>query len=374
MTDMMIIERAPTVDQLLRKSWDDLVGAGDFYASTDGLRYYEEVFHSRAWYLVGWSSNSSRIAAGLSCHFLDSGDPASPFTRLDQVIARLLGDTAGGSAEIRAKYLLPTLLCGSRTAGYSRALCRESNPSIRHQYLMRLMAEAETLAREVGARTMSFLYVDDNDLSLRAILQQQGWLSIKNGDYYLLDIVWEDFTEYLATFRSKRRISIQRERQKVRDAGIEIRVEKLDEYLIPGLAVLEEKLKRRYGSPRTAENIATSFRTLMHLYPGKVIVVIARHSDTIRGFGVFVQWRDNLITRDIGFDYDFQSDSHLPLYFEIAFYTPAEWAPSHGVRRIHYGMESDEAKRSRGCWAIEQTSFVKAFDSESEDFLRNILV
>lgn len=369
----MIIERARTVDQLLSENWDDLVGAGDFYASTDGFRYYEAFLRSRAWYLLGRSPTSQRLVAGLSCHFLDVEDPASPFTRLDQVLARLCGESAGASARMRAHYLLPALLCGSRTAGYSRALCRESHPSLRHRSLRRLVAEAETLAREVGARTMSFLYVDDNDGDLGAILPMQEWLTIRNGDYYVLDIAWTDFNGYLAPFQSKRRISIKRERQKLREAGIQMHVGPLDEAVIPELAALEELLKRRYGSPRTAENIATSFRTLLHLYPGRVTVVTARQLDAIRGFAIFVQWGDDLVARDTGFDYDFQGGSHLPLYFETIFYTPAEWAPTHGVRRIHYGMEADEAKRNRGCWAIGQTSFIKALDPEAEGFLRDLL-
>jgi uncharacterized protein len=344
--------------------WDALVGPGDFYASTDGLVLLHRLFPEKARYLL--RRDEGVLHCGLACYLLDDTSAPSRFTRIDEVLAVDPASLRAGATASDYHRLLPTLLCGARQAGPARLLCAANTRTQRYDHALRLLADAEEQGRSFGASSATLLYVDEDDHALRCALVDRGWLALPNASRHVLEIRWHDFEGYLACLSGARRNAVRRERRRLTDAGVTCTVVPLMETDLTELALLERNLKHRYGIPRSADDLQAALERLSRAGGPRAIVVRAHAQETTRGFLVLLRWRDELYARNVGFDYQFQDQTRTALYYEVVFYALAEWASTHGVRQIHYGIESDDAKRSRGCRAIRQTGFVRALTPEAE--------
>lgn len=355
------IECIDSADQLRAIGWDDLTGAGDFYLSTAWLRTLSGPSVGQPRFLVGRARGSDDLAATLACYRLDSNSTASAFIRLDQFLARQAASTDTCATDWSS--LLPTLVCGGRQLGMSRALTRELRSELRMEWIQALLAAVEHVAQACDAQSIAFLYVTSNDLALRECLRAAGYREFPSDQYHLLDILWSSFDGYLSRFDSHRRSAIRRELRKLSDAGVELVAGQLQLEDIPSLTTLEYNLVQRYRSARSRDLVqATLVKIATHL-PTSTLLVTAKHDGTVRGFALFISWRDELYARHVGFDYDFQAK--LPLYFATLFYRAAELAPGEGIKRIHYGIASDDAKLSRGCRALAQFAYAKGLSADA---------
>ena len=154
------------------------------------------------------------------------------------------------------------------------------------------------------------------------------------------------------------------------DAGVELQVGRLRREDVPVLTALEYNLVRRYRSARSRELVEATLLNIATHLAASTLLVTAKHDEAVRAFALFIAWRDELYARHVGFDYDFQAK--LPLYFATLFYQPAQAAPEEGVKRIHYGIASDEAKLSRGCRAVAQFAYAKGLSESSRAILERV--
>ncbi len=115
-------------------------------------------------------------------------------------------------------------------------------------------------------------------------------------------------------------------------------------------------LLARYGTPWPAARSAAALRETLAAFGTDAFVVTARDAACIRGFALVLRHQDRWYARQAGFDYEFKGN--LPLYFEVVFYRLIELAAAAGVRVIHYGLGSRDAKQSRGCLSCAQYCFV----------------
>jgi predicted N-acyltransferase len=314
--------------------------------------------------------DSDPLRAAVACYCLTSESRPSPFTRLDRIIAARVRERGDEPDDEALTTLLPTLLVGGRQAGPSRLL-RGAGSTVAD--VVGLIEGTVEVAAELGARTLVMPYVDASDRMLNEALQALGWLNVPASDYYQMDVAWADFDGYLASFDRHRRHAIRREISRVDSAGVQLAHEPMDYQLIPLLGKLSENLRRKYGSPRPAADIALSLQEFAEIAGDKVSLLTARHDGRVVGYVQIIQWRDDLVFRDLGFDYEFVERHELPLYFALGFYKAAQIAPTSNARCIHYGMGSGEAKVRRGCTAVQQTMYIRALDRESETLLGNTL-
>lgn len=361
------VERADTVEALVGAGWDELDRPGSFYVSTPWLRVAEIATPSDRVYLTT-NGPDGHVLAGLPCYVVDSTAPLV-FTRVDRVLSMLAAKRSPSRhpGDDWLSGLLPNLLCGGRQAGYT-SLPRASGADA--DAADRLLDAAEAAASEAGARSIAFLYVDADDSLLRESLLAADFVEFFHTHRCLLDVPWDDFDGYLAEFSSSRRVAIKRELRKVADAGVSLETVPMTEELAPRLAELELNLVRKYGGPRTAEQLEHTLRTLARCLEGRMSLSVARSDGEIYGFASLARWGNALYARHVGFDYDFQGK--LPLYFSVLFYEPVRHSIQAGVARIEYGMESLEAKLSRGCRAVPLYGYVKAAERERQERLREI--
>ncbi|GAA2139217.1 hypothetical protein GCM10009760_21190 [Kitasatospora kazusensis] len=353
--------------------WDGLLGHNDYYQSVQWLSYVE-LLDSPYWrYLVAGPSGGP-ARAGLTVHQINS--TASPFNRPDArlrlAVERLGGPVAAPFWGGLEEHLLPALALGGRTIGHSRVLLDAAEPEpVRRARLRELLAEAEELAVVRGLRSLSALYVDEHDRLLREELTAAGYLAFPNGAASHLRIDFEDFEGYLARFSPRRRRLVRREHHHVR-SQVEFTVGPLDEESAPTIAELGAANSRRYGWDVSTAAALLPHQLTLRAIPGVVETLTARDgAGRTLGALAFIQWRDEMYARQIGFDYERIGD--LPLYFELGFYRLIEEALSRGVRLIDYSIEKNDTKLSRGCAELAKYGYLKCLDGEVHTLLGRAL-
>lgn len=348
------------VEQLPAAQWDALVGPDDVFLSSRWLRVAEATAGTAMNYLL--SDGSGGLSGGLVTVL---AQPSSPWLlgRPDTLLEFSARDRLAGAAECLgalpgnpADALLPSLVCGGRHIGRTRTLVRGA-PDAEDcvTKIDELVAAAERLSREHGARSTVFPYVDERDTALREVLARRGYASYASGVYSWLPVPADGFAGYLATLSGHRRPRVRADRRRVADAGIDVRMEPLTPELIWPLAELETSLLTKYGgqwSPAQSEPI---FARILAELGADAVVSTAWADGRLCGFALFLRHGDRWHGHRGGFDYAAQGS--LPLYFDVAFYHPIERAAEAGVTEIHYGTGSTLTKRSRGCLSVGQHAF-----------------
>ncbi|HZD02528.1 MAG TPA: GNAT family N-acetyltransferase [Actinomycetes bacterium] len=359
------VSREDAVTALSALGWDSLAGPADFYLTTEWLPIAASVLRSgSAHYLVATDSGG-RLRAGLPGYLYDQASVPSPFTRIDRVLTRLLRERLGGSApphlEETLGQALPSLYCGAREISYSRLLLDPAlGCHLRREVIRRVAREAESTARDLGARSITFTYVNADDDVLRSSLRGEGFSEFFSSWSCVLDLPWSHFDEYLAGFKTHRRVTIRRERRRLAEAGVVFQVRQLTPDLAAELVALEVNLTRKYHSPRKPEQVERTLKALATQLAHRTVVITASLAGRISGFALFIRSGKRMYARHTGFHYERQGK--LPLYFALLFYEAIEHALRSGVTRIEYGTGSLDAKLSRGCTPLRQYGYFKGLE------------
>lgn len=343
--------------QVSRHGWADLLRPEDLYLDQRWLLVAERTAGCPMHYMV---LEKNRVGvAGLATALADETAPwvlGRPDTLLEfsaeagrpgaaEIIAALPG--------IPAQSLLPALVCGGRHMGRSRVVRRAGAA---RELVETLVVRAEELARQRGAASVAYPFVEESDTLLREVLEARGYLCHESGRYSTLRVGPSGFEEYLAGLSSGRRGAVRKERRKIRAAGVEMRMEPLSADLFPRLGELEEQLMAKYQISWTAAQTEHVLREMRDAFGDDATAVLAVAEGEIRGFVTFVKFKHHWHARQAGFDYAFQKQ--LALYFETLFYFPIEAASRLGVSVLHYGLGSEETKLSRGCTAETQYEYL----------------
>jgi predicted N-acyltransferase len=342
------------------EEWDALLGRDDFYLSTRWLQVVQQTARVPIHHLL--LRRGDATVAALTIAQLDQNAPWL-LGRPDTLLAHSAETGLPGAAACRADLpvdldaaLLPGLVCGGRHLGRTRVL--HANGA-RPYDIADLVAHAEDLAARRGLRSVSFLYVDDDNAPLRALLSERGYVSHESAQYCWLPLPPGGLDAYLDLFSAHRRRRMLAERRSIADAGVRVCVEPLTAAVLPRLGELEAELFAKYGLRDWRPEQSRRFlHQVLDELGQDALVSLARAGGEIRGFGLLLRRGDQWFAHRAGFDYAFQSEGRLPLYYEVLYYTPVELAEAAGVRAIHYGIGSTEAKRSRGCHTITQHSYL----------------
>ncbi|MCX4823168.1 GNAT family N-acetyltransferase [Streptomyces sp. NBC_01142] len=367
----MTVERAlretTRVDDALALGWEDLLRSEDLFLGGNWLRVAQRTAGSPMRYLARLDGDGpdAAPAAALATALATEKSPwvlGRPDTLLQfsaeagrEGAAELLAELPGTPADT----LLPSLVCGGRHMGRSRVL---RSPAAGRAAVGELVARAEEIAAEHAAASVAFPFVEGGDSVLREVLADRGYRAHLSGRYSSLPVTPEGFDGYLRRLSSKRQRRVRTERRRLVEAGVEMRTEPLTTELIPRLGVLEEQLMAKYGIAWTAAQTEEVLRETVTHFGGDAVVMLAIGDGQIRGFGTMLRFRDHWYARQAGFDYGYQQK--LALYFETLYYFPVEMAAASGITTIHYGLGSEEAKRSRGCVAEDQFAYVLRLQPE----------
>jgi uncharacterized protein len=344
------------------QEWSALLDPFDFFLSPPWLRVVEATAGVPIWYLLARQGQDA--VAGLPTALADS-NATWALGRPDTVLSRCERDRRAGASALRQTLpaadpaaLLPSLVCGGRHLGRNRIVYRRGTDE---KVLASLVAAAEDLASSRGAASTVFLYVDEQDRSLRHILDERGYRSFASGEVSSLPLPPGGFTAYVNGLSAHRRRRVLAERRTVAAADVKMSIEPLTTALVPTLAKLETSLYHKYGVEHWQPELSVhALNRILDILGDAALLCLARADDDVRGFGLILRFRDTWYMHRCGFDY--ARKGALPLYFETLYYHPIEIAPDHGVTALHYGTGSVDTKRSRGCMASEQRAYLRMLE------------
>jgi uncharacterized protein len=183
-------------------------------------------------------------------------------------------------------------------------------------------------------------------------------------------VTWDDFGAYVSSLSRNRRTAVRREIREFRDSGLTANCGDA-RALTDDLASLQASLRRRYGHPTDDGSIRRSYQRMREQLGAQVRVLTARDArSALAGFVLFFEAGGTYYIKSVGFDYERTGGTFC--YFNLLFYELIDLAIRNRIRLINYGMESYQAKASRGC-AITPLHAYLRFDSAGGDGLAELL-
>jgi hypothetical protein len=327
--------------------WDQLASGRSFYVAADWLRYADTDRVARSRYLG--LSIGGRLVAALSSHWapgeIDADYVAARTLELVSAAPSIDNGvlTLGGRRGFLSGVLAAPGIGRSAAAGHLAAL-------IRHATV--------TAPARAAEWWWPYLISADADVVLAAGRRLGGpagpGVHLVGADC-VIDVVGTIVDDHVAALPTRqRRTNFRREEQRFIDSGLEIRQVSLPEYW-PHLGRLLAAVQQKYGHRQSADELGARLRRQGEHLSSRAVVFACFDGDIIVGFALAYRWAGELALRVVGFDYE-----RLPgadEYAQLAVHAPLRYCYQHGLRRLHLGTESYEAKCRRGArprplWAV----------------------
>ena len=349
--------------------WDELASGRSFYVSADWLRFADTDGVARSRYLGLAAADGGRLVAALSSHWAPGEADA------DYVAARALGLpqvddgvlTLGGRRGFLSGTLVAPTADHSTTAGHLAELIRHATETANTPggtdaaNTPSGTDKAHTRGGTDPAHTSGtawwwpYLTSSDADLVLAAgrRLGSPGVHLV--GADCVIDVAGTSIDDHVAALPTRqRRTNFRREAKRFRDSGLEIRRVDLAECRTD-LGRLLAAVQRKYGHPQSADEMRARLSRQGEHLAARAVVFGCFAGDVMVGAALAYRWGDELVLRAVGFDYE-----RLPgadEYAQLAVHAPLRYCYERGVRRLHLGTASYEAKYRRGArprplWAV----------------------
>jgi len=211
-----------------------------------------------------------------------------------------------------------------------------------------LLVEIKALAQRLQASSWHLLF-PQNDL--RDSLSAQGLLQRTGCQYHWFNADYRDFDHFLASFSSRKRKNLRKEREKVSAAGIDFET-------LRGTQITSSHWQRFYQfyqstylvrgrAPYLNEDF---FLQLGETMPEHLLLVLARRDGQYIAGALFFTGGDTLYGRYWGCTEEYQF-----LHFETCYYQGIEWCIQHGIKRFDSGAQG-EHKIQRGFKPVRTSS------------------
>jgi predicted N-acyltransferase len=332
-----------TLSESQKAAWATLLHPGDFHASVDWCAAAADKLGLHPDYRTVEEPETEAFRVGVPVYRFNA-DSVFTFQALDHVLRR-----AGALFSFREA--MPSAYFGSLYPARTRLHYAEAGSFE--------MPMDDLLSVPADVRSVGFLYVDQEDETLRKTLEARSFASFRTGVASRLHLEGESFDSYLSQLSGSWRGVVRRDLRKLTGAGIQLSTEPLTDSLIQEMVPLGRATRRKHGVPDAAAVLLASLAPV-RLLGDAVTVSTARDDGVLRGYLVLIRWRNELYARHCGIDYS----SKLPIYFGVVFYEPIRHALAHGVTTIDFGIEAEEVKRSRGCTQTRQYAYVRGLDDD----------
>jgi uncharacterized protein len=203
--------------------------------------------------------------------------------------------------------------------------------------LLPLLSRLATEQKVSGSHIL-FLTEEEEALATAA-----GWLPRASLQFHWRSRGWADFDAFLADLTRKRRHEIQRERRKVREAGVQVRVLTGAEMEPEDWAILRECYRSTIAKMGAIPYLKDRFFALLpERLSHRVVAAIATHNGR-RIAATLNYWKgEHLYGRYWG------CLEEVPgLHFECCYYSLLEWGIPRGITLFEAGAQG-EHKLSRG--------------------------
>jgi hypothetical protein len=334
--------------------WDELALSRSFYVAADWLRCADSDWAGRSRYL-GLPAGE-RLLAALSSHWtpVEVGDGYDARLVLEVEAGVLAADegvlTFGGRRGLLSGVLLEPGTSRDAAAGHLAELIRHATAAVPAQGV---------------AWWWPYLVASDVDVVVAAARRLGGATGQSGGAAgpgvhligadCVIDLAGASVDDHVAALPLRqRRTNFRREDERFTGSGLEIRQVGLREYW-PRLGQLLAAVQQKYGHRQQAGELGDRLRRQGEHLASRAVVFGCFSGDILVGFSLAYQWAGELALRAVGFDYE-----QLPgaeEYAQLAVHAPLRYCYASGLRRLHLGTESYEAKCRRGArprplWAV----------------------
>ncbi len=192
------------------------------------------------------------------------------------------------------------------------------------------LAEAQRL--EVSGLHWLFTTTADE-----APLAARGLLARTDCQFHWRNRGYRDFDDFLAVFRAERRKKVRRERRRVAEAGVEVRVVHGAEVSDAQWALfhrLYEDTFHRHGGPPTLS--AAFFREIGRTLGDRVVLMLAAHGGRDIAAALCLRSDRVLYGRHWGCEEAFNA-----LHFELCYYQGIDYAIRNGLERFEPGAQGE---------------------------------
>lgn len=200
-----------------------------------------------------------------------------------------------------------------------------------------------SLSQQSGASSAHLLFgTGDEHLALESL----GWLARSGVQFHWLNKGYADFDAFLQALTQPKRKKIKAERRKVREAGVTTEVRAGQEITEELWALFYRCYCQTYhehGNPPYLT--AAFFEEVRQTMSDSFVMAIARdHSGEPIASALLMRDAQHQVL----FGRYWGAVAHVPcLHFELAYYTPLEWAIGQGMARVEGGAQG-EHKMARG--------------------------
>ena len=203
-----------------------------------------------------------------------------------------------------------------------------------------LIDTAKALAQELEVSSLHWLFTGEEQT--RA-LEARGFQRRLGCQYHWHNRGYRDFEDFLSCFTAEKRKKVKRERRRVREAGVTIRV-------LPGgeLGPAEWRAFYRFYRNTFLEKSGMVplsqgfFESLGANMADNIVMVLAHHQNDYVAAALSLRGGDTLYGRYWGASQDFHS-----LHFEACYYAGIDYCIREGLQRFEPGAQG-EHKISRG--------------------------
>ncbi|MBW4468265.1 MAG: GNAT family N-acetyltransferase [Pegethrix bostrychoides GSE-TBD4-15B] len=233
-----------------------------------------------------------------------------------------------------------------------------------------MVAAIDQFCRRNQILGCNFLYADPD---WRRVMERHGFSSWLHHSYVWTNQNFQNFDDYLGAFNANQRRNIKRERKAVAEAGL--RVEPLTGEQIT-LELLDQVYQfycdtcDKFGFWGSKYLTKQFFEQLYPTYCHRVVlfgVYDQNHPEQLTGMSFCLTKGEQLYGRYWGAAQEFDN-----LHFETCYYSPIEWAVSHGIQTFDPGAGGRHKKR-RGFPAMPNHSLHRFYDVRFAKILQSYI-
>ncbi len=337
----MRFQQHPSFDEIPAQAWNTLLNRQDRptpFLRWEFLRALEVTGCTKG--DTGWQPLPVTVTD-------DTGElvAAAPLYAKGHSYGEYVFDWAWADAYERAglRYF-PKLLIASPFSPIPGARLLAANPQARNTLLLGLSA----LVASTQCSSAHLLFPDTEDLHAA---QAQDWLIRESIQFHWHNLGFGDFDDYLASLTQPKRKKVKAERRKVREAGIQCSVKAGRAITEADWAFFFECYRRTYEEHHATPYLNLDFfLTIAESMPDTLALCIAQREATPIASALLMH--DNGVAYGRYWGAVERVDC---LHFEVAYYTPIEWAIRMRFTRFEGGAQGAH-KLARGFTPVKTYS------------------
>ncbi|MEU5689988.1 GNAT family N-acetyltransferase [Streptomyces venezuelae] len=242
------------------------------------------------------------------------------------------------------------------------------SPEQRRSVMTALPVLLQLIADQLGCRSTALLYVGEPEAeAVDAAAIHAGYHATLLGADAVHELGADDWEQYVAGLSSRRRRGLRKEVTAYENSGFRTVATTGPEALDDTVTALQVAHRAKYGLPGGHDRVRRDFDALREEIGDSCVVLGAVHEDRVLGFALYLRAGDALFLRTVGF-----APEASGCYLALTYHETARWALENGIRRIHYGLATYEAKFQRGC-ALRPRWGWFAFHGPDADVFRRLL-